>query len=192
MKQDDKFAYFGSSVSSTENDINTWLAKPLTERISVIRKLDLSDKKSNFFQAEVVLIRLYGCTKWTLTKRMKKKKLDSNCTRMQRAILNKSWMQHATKQKLYDHLPVISKSIQIRRSRHAGQCWRSKDELISDVLLWTPSYGRASVGRPARTYAQQLCTDTGCSLKDLPEAMNDRDGWRDRVWETSARGTTWR
>ena len=29
------------------------------------------------------------------------------------------------------------------RERHAGHCWRSKDELITDVLLWTPTYGRA-------------------------------------------------
>ena len=46
------------------------------------------------------------------------------------------------------------------------------DELISDVLLWTPTYGRAKAGRPARTYIQQLSEDTGCSLEDLPEAMN--------------------
>ena len=31
------------------------------------------------------------------------------------------------------------------------------------VLLWTPTYGRAKAGRPARTYIQQLCEDTGCS-----------------------------
>ena len=34
--------------------------------------------------------------------------------------------------------------------------------------------GPAKAGRPARTYIQQLCEDTGCSLEDLPEAMNDR------------------
>ena len=34
------------------------------------------------------------------------KKLDGNYTRMLRAILNKSWRQHATKQQqLYGHLP---------------------------------------------------------------------------------------
>ena len=44
--------------------------------------------------------------------------------------------------------------------------WRNKDELISDVLLWTPAYGRAKTGRPARTYIQQLCEDTGCSPED--------------------------
>ena len=26
-------------------------------------------------------------------------------------------------------------TIKIRRTRHAGHCWRSMDELISDVLL---------------------------------------------------------
>ena len=47
----------------------------------------------------------------------------------------------------------------------------TRDELISDVLLWTPSYGRAKAGRLARTYIQQLCEDTGCSPEDLPETM---------------------
>ena len=51
----------------------------------------------------------------------------------------------------------------------------SMDELISDVLQWTSTYGRAKAGQPARTYIQQLCEDTGCSLEDLPEAMNDRE-----------------
>ena len=69
----------------------------------------------------------------------------------------------------------ITKTIQVRRTRHAGHCWRSRDELISDVLLWTPIYGRAKAGRPAQTYIQQLCEDTECSPEDLPEAMNDRE-----------------
>ena len=146
--------------------------------------------KRSFFQAAVVLILLYGCTTWTLTKRLEKK-LDGNYTRILRAILNKSWRQHTTRHQLYDHLPPITKTIQVRRTRHAGHCWRSKDELISDVLLWTPSYGRAKAGRPARTYIQQLCEDTGCSPEDLPEAMNDREKWRERVRDIRASGTTW-
>ena len=72
-------------------------------------------------------------------------------------ILNRSWRQHPTKQQLYGHIPPITKTIQIRRTRHARHCWRSRDELISDVLLWTPSHSRAKAGRPARTYIQQLC-----------------------------------
>ena len=41
--------------------------------------------------------------------------------------------------------------------------------------MWTPSQGRANAVRPARTYIQQLCVDTGCSPEDLPEAMDDRE-----------------
>ena len=73
----------------------------------------------------------------------------------------------------------LTKTIQVRRTRYAGHCWRSRDELISDVLLWTPTYGRAKAGRPARTYIHQLCEDTGCSPEDLLEAMNEREKWRE-------------
>ena len=59
-------------------------------RLSIIWKSDLTDKmKRSFFQAAVTSILLYGCTTWTLTKRLEKK-LDGNYTRMLRAILNKS------------------------------------------------------------------------------------------------------
>ena len=146
--------------------------------------------KRSFFQAAVVSILLYGCTTWTQTKRLEKK-LDSNYSRMLRAILNKSWRQHPTRHQLYGHLPPITKTIQVRRIRHAGHCWKSGDELISDVLLWTPTYCWAKAGRPARTYIQQLCEDTGCSPEDLSEAMNDREKWRERVRDIRARGTTW-
>ena len=108
-----KFTYLGSSVSSTETDIDTQLTKAWTA-IYRLSKSDLTDKmKCSFFQA---------------------------------AILNKSWRQHPTKQQLYGHLPLIMKTIQVRQSRHAGHCWRSRDELISDVLQWTPSHGRAKAG----------------------------------------------
>ena len=90
------------------------------------------------------------------------------------AISHKSGQQHPTKQQLYGHLPPISKTIQIRQTRHARQFWRSKDELISNVLLSTLSHGH---GRTSRTYLQQLRIDTGCSLEDLLEAMDDREKW---------------
>ena len=118
------------------------------------------------------------------------KKLDANCTRMLRAILNKSWRQHPTRHQLYGHLPPMTKTIQVRRTRHAGHCWRSRDELISDLFLWTPTYGRAKAGRPARTYIQQLREDTGCSPEDLPEAMNDREKRRERIRDIRATSTT--
>ena len=124
LKLDDKFTYLGSSGSSTEKDIDTWLAKAwtATDWLSVIWKSDLTDKmKCSFFQAAVVSIMLFGCTTWTLTKRMEKK-LDGNYTRMLRAILNNSWRQHPTKQQLYGHLPLITKTIKVKQIRYAGHC----------------------------------------------------------------------
>ena len=193
LKLVNKFTYLGSSVSSTEKDIDTRLTKAWTaiNRLSIIWRSDLTDKmKHSFFQAAVASILLYECTIWTLTKRLEKK-LDGNYTRILRAILNKSWRQHPTRHQLYGHLPPIKKVIQVRRTRHAGHCWRSRDELISNVLLWTPTYGRTKAGRPVRTNIQQLCEDTGCSPEDLPEAMDDREMWRERVRDIRATSTTW-
>ena len=138
----DKFTYLGSSVSSSEKDTDTRLTKAWTaiDKLSIIWKSNLTDKmKRSFFQAAVLSILLYGCTTWTLTKRLEMK-LDGNYTRMLQAILNKSCGQHPTKHQLYGHLPPIRKTIQVSRARHAGYCWRSRDELISDVLLCPPPY----------------------------------------------------
>ena len=131
-----KFTYLGSSVSSTKKDIDTrpmmiWTA---IDKLSIIWKTDLTNKmKRSFFQAAVVSILLYSCTISTRTKQVEKK-LDGNYTRILRAILNKSWKQHPTRHILYGHLPPI----QVRRTRHAEHCWRSRDELISDVHFKPP------------------------------------------------------
>ena len=89
LKLVDKFTYLGSSVESTEKDIETRLTKAWTaiNRLSIIWKSDLTDKmKRSCFQAAVASMLLYGCTTWTLTKRLEKK-LDGNYTRM----LRQSW-----------------------------------------------------------------------------------------------------
>ena len=95
LKLVDKFTYQGSSISSIENDIDTRLTKAWTafDTLSIIWKSDLTyTMKRSFFQLAVV----YGCTTWTLTKRLEKK-LDGKYSRMLRAILNKSWRQHPTR-----------------------------------------------------------------------------------------------
>ena len=105
LKLMEQFTYLGRRVSSSEHDINTWLAKTWSaiDRLSVILNSDLTDKtKRSFLQAAVVSILLYRCTTWTITKLMEKK-LDSNYTRMLRAILNNSWRRHPIKQQLYAH-----------------------------------------------------------------------------------------
>ena len=87
------------------------------------------------FQAAVVNT-AYGCTTCLLSQGMNRK-LDGNCTRILRAVLNKSWRKHPTKQLLYWYIVLISKRIQTKRGRHAGHSRRVKGELISDILLWT-------------------------------------------------------
>ena len=68
LKLVDKFTYLGSSVVSTEKDIDTRLTKAWTaiNRLSIIWKSDLTDNmKRSFFQAAVASILLYGCTNET-------------------------------------------------------------------------------------------------------------------------------
>ena len=130
LKRADNFTCLGSSVSSTKNDMNTRLAKALTAiyRLSVILKSDLTDiiKQLFFFSSRGRV----DTSIWMHdmdTKRMEKK-IDGNCTRMLRAILNKSWRQHSTKQQLYGYQQPITKTI------HAGHCCcKSKDKIISDM-----------------------------------------------------------
>ena len=106
---------FSKLKQKNNTPIDTRLTKAWTaiNRLSIIWESDLNDKmKRSFFQAAVVSIPLYGCTTWTLTKRLEKK-LEGNYTRMLRAILNKSWRQHPTRHQLYSHLPPITKTIQL-------------------------------------------------------------------------------
>ena len=88
LKLVDKFTYIGSSVSSTEKDIDTRLTKAwkAIDSLSIIWKSGLTYKmKRSFFQAAALSILLYGCNTWTLTKQIEKK-LDGNYTRMLRAV----------------------------------------------------------------------------------------------------------
>ena len=191
LKMVDKFTYLGSSVSSTEKDIDTRLTKAWTaiDRLSIIWKSDLTDKiKRSLFQAAVVSILLYGCTTWTLTKLLEKK-LDGNYKRMLRAILNKFWQQHPTRHQLYGRLPPITKTIQARRTRHAGHCWRSKDVLISDVLLWTPHMAKQKQDVQLEHTYSSYVRIRNVVLKTCQ--MNDREKWWERVRDIRTRGTTW-
>ena len=190
LKLVDKFTYLGNSVSSTEEDIDTRLTKAWTaiDGLSIVWKSDLTDKiKRSFFQAVVVSILLYRCTSWTLTKRLEKKLDGKNVASNIEQILVATPHKAPTIRRPASH----HENYTIRRTGHVGHCWRSKDEFISDVLLWTPAYGQAKAKRTARTYIQQLCKDTWCSPENLPEAMNDREEWRDKVSDIRAGGTIW-
>ena len=151
-----------------------WQAKQRTaiDRLSIIWKSNQFDKiKHIFFPSnscvDSTLWMHHMDTDWAYREKARWQ-LHKNDT------MNKSWKQHLTKQQLYSHLPPTEKNIQIRWMRHVGHCWRNKNELISNILLWVPSHGCASVGWPTRIYRQQLSIYTQCSLDDPPEAMDDR------------------
>ena len=166
-----KFTYLSSNVSSTKSDVNIHLAKVWTaiDSLLFIWKFDLSNKMG-FFSRLCKYYNMY--TPHGHKKNALWKISGGNNIKMSWAFLNKSWKQHPT-------LLPISKTIQVRQTRHAEHCWRSKNELMNDVLLLTSIRVCASAGWPARTYSNQLCVDTGCRLENLLAAMNDRDRWRE-------------
>ena len=124
----------------------------------------------------------FSYTTWTLTKLLEKK-LDENYRMMLYAVLNKSWKQLSYK-------TAVSKS-HPRKLRHAGHYWRSRNELISNVLLLTLMYAHTSIGQPAKTEIHQLCVDAGCSLKDLLSMRADKDRWWERAKEIHVIGIPW-
>ena len=65
----------------------------------------------------------------------------------------------------------------IRITRFAGHCYRSEEEIIKDVLLWTPNHGTTKLGRWRKSYVKQLCDHTGLTTKELKIAMKDRTTW---------------
>ena len=145
------------------------------------KSVQSDDIKRDFFHAAVQPVLIYGSQSWTLTKKLEAK-LDGTCTSMLRAVLNISWKKHPTKQRLYGKLPPISKIIRESHIRFAGHSWRSKQELVSN-----PYSGPLNMDIPSLvTYIDQLYDDTGCLPEDLPNAMSNRDSWRDRVIDICA------
>ena len=136
--------------------------------------------KRKYFQATVESVLVYGATSWTLTKSLEKS-LDGAYTRMLRAVLDLSWKQHPTLKELYDNIPPISSTIRDRRLRFAGHCFRSKEKIASDLILWQPSHGLRTPGRPSKTFVDKLAEDMNCKTEELKNLMNDRKEWKERV-----------
>ena len=101
---------------------------------------------------------------------------------MLRVVLNISWREHPTKERLYGKLPPLSSTIIKTRMRFAGHVFRNKDELASEVITWQPRRGRSNIGRPHKTYYQQLVEDACCqTTQELETLMADRNIWREKI-----------
>ena len=108
---------------------------------------------------------------------------------MLRAALNKSWTDYLSNAELYGNIPRVTETIRQQRLRFAGHCWRSKHELSSEVLLWEPSHGKRSRGRPRKTCVHQLIANKPCTYEDLPNLMDGRDRWKELINESRASST---
>ena len=53
---------------------------------------------------------------------------------------------HVTNEALFGDLPPIFNTITERRVRFSGHCWRSKNEVVSQLLFWDPSHGKDQRG----------------------------------------------
>ena len=73
---------------------------------------------------------------------------------------------------------MITITIKEHRMRFSGYCWRSREQMISEVLLWEPLHGQRKPGRPQKMYTAQLRNDSGYTTYELKMAMGDRHEWR--------------
>ena len=108
---------------------------------------------------------------------------------MLRVVKNVTWRQHITNEVLYAGLPRTSATIRERRVKFSGHCWRSKNEVASDLILWEPKHDKRSVGGQARTFVDLLEADTGVPRDCLPAAMDGRVGWRKKAMGGRLRST---
>ena len=184
LEQKDDFKYLGSMVNETNKDIaaRKALAWGALNDMNKIWKSSMSpDLKKRFFIATVESILLYGCESWTLTETTEKS-LSGTYTRMLRQAMNIHWSSHTTNEELYGDLPMLPDKVASRRLQLAGHCYRHPELSTQKLVLWEPSHGKKSRGRPRATYVNTLMRDTGAAnTAELASLMEDRDIWRSHV-----------
>ena len=175
------FQYLGAWIASTKHDIEIRRArawKALHSMKKVWQSSMQDDLKRRLFVATVESVLTYGCEAWALSVK-DEKALDGVYTRMLRVALNVSWEDHITNVDLYDKLPRLSDKIRVRRMRLAGHCVRHPELSACELILWEPTHGQRSRGRPHTTYVDTLRRDTGLSsTSELQTLMEDREQWR--------------
>ena len=178
------FNYLGAWIASTQKDIRIRRARAWSalHSMSKVWKSGMeSNLKRRLFVTTVESVLLYGCEAWALTVR-DEKALDGVYTRMLRAALDVSWKDHIRNIDLYGHLPRLSDTIRQRRMRLAGHCVRHPELTASELILWEPTHGKKSRGRPHATFIDTLKRDTGLSsANEIRTLMEDRGQWRAAV-----------
>ena len=91
-------------------------------------------------------------------------------------VKNANWWQSITKKVIYAGLPRISTTIGERRLRFSGHCWRSTNEVVSDLVSCEPKHGKRSVGGQARTFVG----GGHRGLQRLLAGSDGRQGWQEK------------
>jgi hypothetical protein len=184
LKHVPDFRYLGSHIMKSEKDflIRKALAWTACNKMEKIWKSNLKNKlKIDLFRATVEKILMYGAETWTMNARMHKR-LDGCYTNLLRRAQNLSWKNHHTLQEIYGSIPKLSEHLAQHRARFAGHCYRAKDEIISDLIMWKASSSRKL------TFPEVISRDSGINVTDLPTAMADKDFWRTVVLGISPTG----
>ncbi|KAJ8338626.1 hypothetical protein SKAU_G00354120 [Synaphobranchus kaupii] len=112
------------------------------------------------------------------------KSLDGCYIRMLRVVLKSNQNEHVTNKRLYGEALRVSKKVAVRRMRLAGHCQRHLELPASKLVLWEPTHGHRSRGRPTLTYVDVLRKDVGAeTTEELAGCMEDRENWKHR-WRT--------
>ena len=134
--------------------------------------------KQRLFVATVESVLLYWCESWALTVK-DEKALEGVYTRMLRTALNVFWEDHMRNTDLHGYLLWLSDTIRQRQMRVAGQCVRHPELKANEMILWEPTHGKKSRGRPHATFIDTLKRDTGLnSTTEIKTLMMDRNEWR--------------
>ena len=183
LKEVNDFKYLGSWVNSTEQDLKVRKApawRALNGMASVWNSNLPRQIKLSFFYATVESVLLYGSECWTLKPTLQKS-LDGCYTRMLRVVLNIDKSTHVTNERLYAGIFRVSDKIAARRMRLAGHCQRHQELPASKLVLWEPTHGHRSRGRPTPTYVDVLKKDTGAqTTNELAGCMENQDDWKQR------------
>ena len=156
LKLVDKFTYLGSSVSSTEKDIDTRLTKAWTaiDRLSIIWKSDLTDKmKRSFFQAATAIwmhhvdtaIWMHHMDAYEAAGEEAGRKLHKNVESSIKQVLATTPHETPTIRTLAPHHENYTSSTnQTRRSLLEKQGWAHKRCTPVDPHIWMCKSGMTS------------------------------------------------
>ena len=185
LKKVEDYKYLGSWIFGSEKDmrVRIALAWKANTKLAKIWKCEYLSRslKIRLFTSVVQAVLLYGAETWSLTKSMDRI-IDGAFTKLLRYALNISWKDHISNDILYENLPRISQRIKRLRLQFAGHCFRDKSQPVHRLVFWKPRGKTMKIGQGRRiTFDKVLMNDTGRSIEELENDMENRNDWRNDI-----------